>query len=300
MFAQIFGYGKPIPNHTVRWCTDNLKIQVAEKFAKTRGNKTIIFTGEHVGESIKRDNKLNKIETNSCGSSECGSDSFKEKKKQEQLVYRPIANWRSCQVWDYLAFLGLNDIINFYDEIATVYKISNDADTNKSLRMGCVGCPVISIKNHYYTYDKGIPNHLSLKLSLIFEEMRNDSLRLRNPRFYLKGITRSKNGAYGALSVDARIYYWKEIKKLNEEMREIGFNMICDKEIEYIEESLKTRRYPKTYYKTPKGIETLELEWKTRAPRWIEVTNKSNIVIDIEENIITILPEPLMLQGCID
>lgn len=271
LFAQIFAYGKPIPNHSVRWCTDNLKIKLAEQTAKRLGDKTIIFTGEHVGESSKRDNKLSKLSANTCGSSECGSDKFKEQrtKNKEQLIHRPIHNWRTCQVWEYLQYLDYCGVINFYKELAEVYKIANDTETNKSLRMGCVGCPVISIKNHYNTFDKGIPNYLSLKLSLIFEEMRNDSLRLKNPKRFLKGDINDKNGGYGALALESRKYYWEEIKKLNEQMQNIGFDMISKPEQDYIEESLSIGRYPITYHKTNDIIPLLEAEWNQRKPSWI-------------------------------
>jgi 3'-phosphoadenosine 5'-phosphosulfate sulfotransferase (PAPS reductase)/FAD synthetase len=267
LFAQIFGYGKPIPNHSIRWCTDNLKIKLAEKLAKKFSKNTIIITGEHIGESIKRDNKLN-----GCGSSECGSDTFKNKSSNNtnQIIYRAIHNWRSCQVWDYLQYLGYSGIIDFYEEISKVYKIANDLDSNKSLRMGCVGCPVISIKNHYHTEDKGIPNKLSLKLSLIFEEMRNDSIRLRNPRRYFKDNYSELNGGMGAIALIARNYYWEEMKKLNQEMKNIGFDMISDAECEFIEKSLVIGQYPVTYHKNTDTIPKLEQEWESRKPTWLK------------------------------
>lgn len=269
-FSQLFGYGKPVPNHAVRWCTDNLKIKVAESVAKSLGTKTVIFTGEHVGESHNRDIKLAKI--SSCGSNECGSDSFKSKtkKKNEQLVHRPIQSWVTCQVWEYLWYLDYSLVFykGFYNEISTIYKISKDTDTNKSLRMGCVGCPVIAIKNHYETADKGIPNHLSIKLALIFEEMRDDNLRLRNPKRFGDGTER--NGAFGALAIESRRYYWDEVLKINEEFRNIGFDMISDEEIAFVNESLAIRQYPVTYHRNSNKLLQLETEWQTRRPSWIE------------------------------
>lgn len=252
-FATLIGIGRPVPSHNVRWCTDNLKIRLAQR----KGIKVIV-TGEHIGESSKRDQKIKK---GGCGTNECGQD---KASKLGENVWRPIGKWESCDVWEYLAYS--DDIFPVYNLLAKVYDIANDRDTNKSLRMGCIGCPVISIKHHYNTERLGVPNRLSIKLSLIYEEMRNPNLRVLNPR---KLYTEDKK-YLGATALEARKYYWAQaIKPINDEFRDAGIILIGEEETRFIEKALIDGRYPKTYHKDPNLIPKLEAEWETRKPGWL-------------------------------
>lgn len=257
-FALMFGHGYPVPSHFVRWCTDKLKIKPG---LQVFGKDVVRLTGEHLGESNKRDRKLK-----ACGSSECGTDKLK---KAVEKIVKPIVDWSNCNVWDYL-FLSDNKGLmyeGFFNHISKVYEISNDDDRNTSLRMGCISCPVVNTTRAYNTDDKGIPNKLSLKLRLVFEAMRGDENRVKNPRA-------PKNGTrtMGAIALPVRRYYWSIIENLCEEFEQSGVVLVSEPEKQYIRESLANGRYPQTY--KAERIQELETEWLSRAPQWLkEITN---------------------------
>jgi len=246
-FAKMIGYGFPVPSVHARWCTKVLKIE-----PMNRTNKYMHLTGEHRGESNNRDAKLS-----TCGSTECGID-----KLAKDSVIRPIISWRNCDVWDYLFTADAIFYTGFFNTISSVYSISENE--KGSLRMGCIGCPVISVAKHYKTDDKGCPSALSIALRLLLEEMRSDKLRLMNPR-------PPKNGTrtHGALAVMSRKYYWQHIKVLNDKFAQHGITLISTEECKYIEHSLSIGRYPKTY--KVEDIERLERDWwNDRCPEYIK------------------------------
>ncbi|MCW5315624.1 phosphoadenosine phosphosulfate reductase family protein [Nostoc sp. KVJ3] len=175
-FACLFAKGYPVPNYAVRWCTDYLKLRPQLRARKLLKD-AYVLTGEHYGESSNRDKKLS-----SCGSNDCGQIEIQKSVSKEKMI-RPIIDWRDCNVWDFIAVYGDKYLYNgLFNEISNVYEISNDEYKSGSLRTGCIGCPVIHTGRHYNTENKGVPSRLSLKLRLILEEMKNDNLRVRNPK----------------------------------------------------------------------------------------------------------------------
>jgi 3'-phosphoadenosine 5'-phosphosulfate sulfotransferase (PAPS reductase)/FAD synthetase len=256
LFATLFVVGRPVPSHFVRWCTDNLKIKPG---LAAIGKEVVRLTGEHKGESQARDKRLK-----SCGSSECGTDRLASFVSSEDIA-KPIVNWSNCAVWDYLFYADSIGLMyeGFYNHITEVYEISNDDERNTSLRMGCISCPVVNTSRAYDTDKKGVPSNLSLKLRLIFEAMRGDENRVRNPR-------PPKNGTrqMGALALPIRRYYWEIVKQLNEDFKTIDVQLMCDDEITFVEQSLAAGRYPQTY--KPEVIPSLENEWLERSPEWMK------------------------------
>ncbi|MEH2140122.1 MAG: phosphoadenosine phosphosulfate reductase family protein [Nostoc sp.] len=259
-YSTLFGVGRPIPSYAIRWCTDFLKLRPQQRQRKLLKNSWVL-TGEHFGESANRDKKLS-----SCGTSDCGVADIKKTVSSENLL-RPIMNWSDCNVWD---FIFLHDRWNIFERLTSVYSISGDDNRNSktgSLRTGCIACPVIGVNKHYHTLDKGVPDELSLKLRLLFNEMSSDNLRVRNPKFGITEMKKNGHTPLGAIALEARKYYWRVVSQINDEFKDLGILLIREDEKLFVEESLNIGRYPKTY--KPESILLLEQEWQIRKPVYL-------------------------------
>ena len=210
-----FGIGYPVPDHKIRWCTSRLKI---DPIAKVGGTA---ITGAHMGESTKRNKRLEK-----CGSSECGIDMITGK-------IDAIAKWSNCQVWDWIILEGDDALYpGFFDLINSTYEISSGSDG--SLRMGCFMCPVISPNTVKYKQDLGAVPDFSYMVRKILDKLR-EGRRIKSPR----------TGNNGAIYIGDRRECWELLKPYFPRMKELGF--ISDPVIEKVESMLELGTYPKTY-----------------------------------------------------
>jgi 3'-phosphoadenosine 5'-phosphosulfate sulfotransferase (PAPS reductase)/FAD synthetase len=221
-WVRLFGLGYPVPDYRMRWCTKDLKINPMSK------SKRMAITGSHLGESTKRNIRLN-----SCGSSECGIAEIENK-------VEPIAVWGNCDVWDWLALEGeyflYKDVFNI---LSSVYEIS---ESSKSLRMGCAFCPVITRATTFDKYTKGTIPELALEIRDILDELRN-APRILSPR------SKKSDGKLikGAIRVDERAYYWHKIKPYFNDL--ISYGWLDVETISLVESMLQNRTYPPSYKK---------------------------------------------------
>ena len=103
-WVRMLGRGYPPPGPHFRWCTKKLKVLPVQRLLEQDpAEKTLILTGVRYSESQKRKERL----VASCANGgECGQDFWfmNGPKGKNQDYHAPIVEWRTCKVWDFLAF----------------------------------------------------------------------------------------------------------------------------------------------------------------------------------------------------
>lgn len=96
----LIGRGYPAPRHGFRWCTDRMKIQPVNHFIRVMvrvHGETIIVLGTRKAESTKRAATMNKHEAGRL------RDRLSPNARlPNSLIYSPIEDWRTDEVWIYL------------------------------------------------------------------------------------------------------------------------------------------------------------------------------------------------------
>jgi 3'-phosphoadenosine 5'-phosphosulfate sulfotransferase (PAPS reductase)/FAD synthetase len=216
-----FAIGNPVPNWKNRWCTGRLKIDPQTQY------KSVSITGRHLGESKKRDDRLN------CNSGECGIDKISNS-------VDPLTHFSNCDVWD-LIYYADNTVL--YEGVFNLLKstYNQNIDSKGSLRMGCFMCPVISLNTL-----KCNETPEGYKIRLILEKLRK-CRRIANP----------KTKKLGAIYIEDRRKIWRELPK----QLLINLGYLTPFELDLIENSLTIGTYPKTY--SQEWIDSEHLRLKT-------------------------------------
>jgi DNA sulfur modification protein DndC len=149
-WVNIIGRGYPSPNRSFRWCTDRMKIQPTSKYIKSlaeTAGQAILLLGVRRSESASR--------AASVGRYDNGERLHKHNDLQGCMVFRPIVELDTDEVWE---FLALNDppwgsshlkLIGLYREASggecPVVTSKEDAPScgTTSSRFGCWTCTVV-------------------------------------------------------------------------------------------------------------------------------------------------------------
>ncbi|MBD2007152.1 MULTISPECIES: DNA phosphorothioation system sulfurtransferase DndC [Cyanophyceae] len=110
-WVSIMGKGYPAPRHRFRWCTERLKIDPSNRFVRdvirVKG-EVILVLGTRKAESIKRAASMEKHKVGTLGdrlnpdSSSPKSLLYNSPSLPNSLIYSPIEDWRTDEVWIYL------------------------------------------------------------------------------------------------------------------------------------------------------------------------------------------------------
>jgi DNA sulfur modification protein DndC len=99
-WSNLIGKGYPAPRNGFRWCTDRLKINPANRFIREVvqvNGETILVLGTRKAESSKRAMTMKKHEKNRV------RDYLSPNARlPNSLIYSPIEDWRTDEVWMYL------------------------------------------------------------------------------------------------------------------------------------------------------------------------------------------------------
>lgn len=110
-WVNLMGKGYPSPRHGFRWCTERLKILPSNRFVRdvVRINgEVILILGTRKAESIKRAVSMEKHEIGPLSdrlndnSSSIKSMLYHSSSLPNSLIYSPIEDWRTDEVWLYL------------------------------------------------------------------------------------------------------------------------------------------------------------------------------------------------------
>lgn len=149
-WVNIIGRGYPSPNRTFRWCTDRMKIMPTSKYIRERVNdagQVILLLGVRRSESAVRSGTVAKYDN--------GERLNKHNDLAGCLVYRPIVELSTDDVWEYLSahqppWGGTHGhLIKLYRDasggecpIVTQKADAPSCGTNSS-RFGCWTCTVV-------------------------------------------------------------------------------------------------------------------------------------------------------------
>jgi len=213
-WVTLIGRGYSPPSRVFRWCTQRLKINTAHRFIKNKLNKNgsaIMFIGTRRAESTSRARIM---------------DYYKAKRDNNSqiLIYPPLENLTTEQVWDYL--LKHNTPWGF--DIKELYNLYLAAG-GENARFGCWTCTVV---NRDKT-SEGLANNGDERMKLLLG-FRQKMIEYGKPKngYRIVEIVDNKE-KIGRLNLTARQDLLNELLVLQ---NKINCNLITQEEIEGIYE----------------------------------------------------------------
>lgn len=148
-WVNVIGRGYPTPSTKFRWCTDRLKIQPANRFILdqvARFGEVILVLGVRSAESATRAQvmAMHRID---------GSQLRTHRSLLGALVYAPIADWSTEDVWNYLLQNPITPWKTDNNDLAAMYRTADGecplvVDTSTpscgNSRFGCWVCTVVT------------------------------------------------------------------------------------------------------------------------------------------------------------
>lgn len=148
-WVNLIGRGYPAPSSKFRWCTERLKISPADKFIReqvTRFGEVVLALGVRTAESATRAQvmSLRKIE---------GTRLRTHLKLAGALVFAPIEDWSTNDVWSYLLQNSYTPWGTDNNDLAAMYRTADaecplvvDTTTPScgNSRFGCWVCTVVT------------------------------------------------------------------------------------------------------------------------------------------------------------
>ena len=243
-WTLLIGKGYPTPNRSMRWCTDRLKIQPTSGYILQKVNengKAIIVLGVRKDESATRKASIESHQNLENSNLTPHSD------LKNALVYRPISDLSTDDVWEFLAandppWGGTHsDLIKLYREaaggecpIVLSQEEAPGCGTNSS-RFGCWTCTVVNKDRSLQGFvDAGKTEFAPLI------EYRNWLVDIRNKPEYRQAERRNgkltfKSGKHipGPFTITAR---QEMLVKLLEVQAAFGEELISQDEIDLIKQ----------------------------------------------------------------
>ncbi len=149
-WVNLIGRGYPPPNRSFRWCTDRMKIQPTSRYIREQTQSTgeaILLIGVRRSESATRAATVARYDN--------GERLHPHNDLQNCMVFRPIVELTTDEVWEYLAFNlppwggSHNALFKLYldagaAECPTVMSQDDSASCGtSSSRFGCWTCTVV-------------------------------------------------------------------------------------------------------------------------------------------------------------
>ncbi|MEG3921345.1 DNA phosphorothioation system sulfurtransferase DndC [Microcoleus sp. T3_A4] len=162
-WVNLMGKGYPAPRHGFRWCTERLKILPSNRFVRDMvriNGEVILILGTRKAESIKRAVSMEKHEIGRMSdrlndkSSSIKSLLYQSPSLPNSLIYSPIEDWRTDEVWIYLNQWP-NPWENSNKDLFTMYRgatadnecplvVDTSTPSCGSSRFGCWVCTMVS------------------------------------------------------------------------------------------------------------------------------------------------------------
>ncbi|MEG4089175.1 DNA phosphorothioation system sulfurtransferase DndC [Microcoleus sp. Pol12B4] len=162
-WVNLIGKGYPAPRHGFRWCTERLKILPSNRFVRDMvriNGEVILILGTRKAESIKRAVSMEKHEIGRMSdrlnnnSSSIKSLLYQNPSLPNSLIYSPIEDWRTDEVWIYLNQWA-NPWENSNKDLFTMYRgatadnecplvVDTSTPSCGSSRFGCWVCTMVS------------------------------------------------------------------------------------------------------------------------------------------------------------
>lgn len=233
-WGKIAGLGYPPPTRWFRWCTTNMKIRPSRRAIDeitARYGSVILLLGSRSDESLQRANSIAIRDITDDGLN-------RHHEIPNALTYKPIVNWTTDDVWEYL-YENTPPWGGDHDFMLSLYRKASGGECPVVLdlntpscggsRFGCWTCTVVKEDKSMQGFiDSGDTTLQPLKdfrdwLKIIREEPSRRSPLRRD----------GKTAGPGPFNPSTR----KEIlARLLEVEREVGFQLISDADIQYIQQ----------------------------------------------------------------
>lgn len=232
-WVNVIGRGYPAPTRHFRWCTDRLKIRPTIEYIKqiteSFGSSTLLL-GVRRSESSQRSKIAKKYDKD--------GRLNPHHSLKKCMVFRPILEWDTDSVWEFLAenkppWAGnYDDLIRLYrDAIGGECPIVLDPDAapscgSSSIRFGCWTCTVVQ-------KDKSFRGSIE-NTNLLFEPMADfrDWLKdVSQDKTRRMGIRRNGQEGLGPMNIALREEILRNVLKVQ---KTVGEPLISDEEIHEI------------------------------------------------------------------
>ncbi len=231
-WSKLIGKGYPPPNRWFRWCTSSMKIKpsrrAVEKIAQEFGS-VILLLGSRMDESSQRAKSIQSFSNNERGLN-------KHHEIPNALVFKPIVDWTTDEVWEYLyshppAWGG------DHDELIRLYRQANGGECPIILdlntpscggsRFGCWTCTVVK-------HDKSMEGFIATgELHMApLNRYRDALMRYRDEPSMRSQVKRDGSMGNGPFNSEGRKRLLRELLVAE---RESGLPLISDAQIANIQ-----------------------------------------------------------------
>lgn len=232
-WGKIIGRGYPPPTRVFRWCTSYMKIKPSKRAIEAitqEHGSVILLLGTRLDESSDRKKRMLAISENE-------SQLNPHHDIPNALVSKPVADWTTDEVWEYLYSSNPPPWGKSHDDMLALYRQANSNECPVVLdlstpscggsRFGCWTCTVVK-------EDKSMKGFMlqEKRLEHLFD-FRNWLKEIREIEDYRSPIRRNNQPGLGPFKPDVRKMI---LKKLLETERKIGFELISDDELTFIQQ----------------------------------------------------------------
>jgi DNA sulfur modification protein DndC len=233
-WGNLIGKGYPPPTRWFRWCTSKMKIKpvrtLISDLVKDHGS-AILLLGTRMTESANRMQRMQGRQY-----TERGLNPHHE--LANTLVFSPISNWTTDQVWDYLFENNPPPWKASHDFMLELYRRANggecpvvvDKDTPScgGSRFGCWTCTVVK-------EDKSIQGFIETGETWLepLNAFRNWLKEIREDESLRSKYRRDGRPGLGPFNSDARMRIFDELLRLE---AKVGIPLISDEDIRYIQQ----------------------------------------------------------------
>ena len=243
-WTNLIGRGYPTPIREFRWCTDRMKIRPQQRFiqenAEVFGDPPIVhfLLGTRFDESASRSRTME-------AHTRRGTDIHSHGTMPTAGVIRPIEDWTTGDVWDYLlkpdwANGGRNPFYEINQELAVLYKDAASGEcpvihdpsqqTCAGSRFGCWTCTVVEVDSSLREMiGSGRDLYDADKLSLLadFRDQLRDERNLAENRVHGRNrrgivlVQRDGSVGVGSYTIEYRKTLLERLTKLQTEVGDV-------------------------------------------------------------------------------
>ena len=233
-WVNLLGRGYPYPRATMRWCTNRLKINPSNDFVKnvvSEYGEAILLLGTRKAESTHRAQNMERYEKMRVREYLSPNGS-----QQNGLVFSPLENWTSKDVWFYLMQyenpwkFSNKDLMNLYrgasedTECPIVMDLSTPSCGNS--RFGCWVCTLVEKDKSMEAMIINDAQKAWMQQLLDFRNKIGDAEKDREHRDFRKmhgNVFAFKDGlVHGPYKREVREEWLRELLKIQKNINETG------------------------------------------------------------------------------
>jgi len=250
-WVNLIGRGYPAPVREFRWCTDRMKIRPSQEFiTDILGEKPVVhfLLGTRFEESSARKQTMD-------SHTRRDTDLHAHGLIPTASTIRPIENWTTEEVWEYLLKMDWNNgmpnpFADINQDLSILYRdaaggecpVIHDASqqTCAGSRFGCWTCTVVAedkSMNQMINTEKEIYDVRALSLLAKFrDELRDDRNKYRVKGRNRRGRLQVKRDGSVGIGPYTHQYRQELLTKLLDVQEQVGFELITTLEMHRIQE----------------------------------------------------------------